>query len=129
MNSYQDFENFLSNLNKRPKLLLHSCCGPCSTAVLDLLLKYFDIDIYYYNPNIYPKEEYSKRLKEQERLGKELNTKVIETIYNNNSFKTIAKGLENELEGGQRCYKCIYQRMEQTCIYAKNNGYDYFSTT
>lgn len=129
MKNYNEFLNFLENLNYRPKLLLHSCCGPCSSSVIELLSKYFDIDVYYYNPNIYPKEEYVKRMNEQKRLLDILNINLIKGEYDENSYYEKIKGLENEPEGGKRCYKCIKMRMEKASIYAKNNGYDFFTTT
>ena len=129
MDNYKEFEKFLNNLDYRPKLLLHSCCGPCSSSVLELLTKYFDVDIYYYNPNIYPLEEYNKRLGVQKELLDKLNIKLIEGNYDYNSFLSIVKGLENEPEGGLRCRKCIAMRMEDSIKYAKDNNYDYFTTT
>lgn len=131
MQSYKEFEEFLKNLKERPKLLLHSCCGPCSSAVLELLNKYFEVDIYYYNPNIYPEEEFVKRSNTQEKLLKRLNDKVnfIEGEYDYNLYKKTVSGLENEKEGGLRCKKCINLRMEEACRYAKEKGYDFFTTT
>ena len=131
MNSYKEFEKFLEKLKERPKLLLHSCCGPCSSSVLELLVKYFDIDVYYYNPNIYPEEEFTKRKEEQEKLLKKLdkNIKFIEGNYNYKLYKDCVKGLEAEKEGGLRCKSCINLRMEETARYAKENGYNYFTTT
>ena len=129
--NYKDFEVFLKKLDYRPKLLLHSCCGPCSSSVLELLLNYFDVDVYYYNPNIYPVTEFVKRSNTQESLLKKLNssTKFIEGEYDYNLYKKTVSGLENEKEGGLRCKKCINLRMEEACKYAKENGYDFFTTT
>lgn len=130
MNSYKDFEQFLFSLDKRPRLLLHSCCGPCSSSVLELLCKYFDIDVFYYNPNIYPYEEYLKRESEQIKLLSNLsNINFIKCNYDEEEYNNIVSGLENEPEGGSRCYKCIYMRMRKTALYAKENNYDYFTTT
>ena len=131
MNSYKEFEKFLESLDKRPKLLLHSCCGPCSSSVLELLIKYFDIDVLYYNPNIYPEKEFIKRKNEQEKLLKKLdkNIRFIEGNYNYDLYRKSIKGLESEKEGGLRCKECIRLRMEKTAKYAKENGYDYFTTT
>ena len=129
MNNYKEFKEFLENLTYRPKLLLHSCCGPCSTSVLERLSKYFDIDIYYYNPNIYPEAEYIKRLEEQEKLLKELNINLIKGNYNYDLFLSTVKGLEKEKEGGSRCFSCMKMRMENSCLYAKEKGYDFFTTT
>ena len=129
--SYKDFESFLNNLDYRPKLLLHSCCGPCSSSVLELLVKYFDIDVYYYNPNIYPESEFIKRRNEQEKLLKALDQSInfIEGEYDYNLYKKTVSGLEDEKEGGLRCKSCINLRMEKACIYAKEHNYDYFTTT
>lgn len=131
MNTYKDFEIFLSNLKEKPKLLLHSCCGPCSTSVLELLCKYFVVDIYYYNPNIYPKEEYQKREEEQQKIISLLKDKIgfIKCNYHTNEYYKAISGLEEEKEGGSRCQKCIYLRMEKACKYAKENNYDFFTTT
>ena len=129
MTNYKEFENFLKSLDKRPKLLLHSCCGPCSTSVIELLSKYFDIDVYYYNPNIYPEDEFIKRKEEQKRLLSSLGIKYIEGEYDYNLFKEKTAGLEPEPEGGARCKACINFRMEETSKYAKDNGYDFFTTT
>ena len=129
MNNYKEFLSFINNLDYRPKLLLHSCCGPCSTSVLELLTNYFDIDVFYFNPNIYPQDEYIKRKEEQKRLLKELNIKFIEGDYDQDLYNKEIKGLENEPEGGIRCKACINYRMLVTCLYAKKNKYDYFTTT
>ncbi len=121
------------NENKLPTLLLHSCCGPCSSYVLEYLNKYFKITILYYNPNIYPYNEYKKRLDEQIRLINELNVQnkinILECNYDNNEYENIVKGLENEKEGGSRCHKCYKLRLEKTAQLAKENDFDYFSTT
>lgn len=129
--SYKEFEEYLKKLDKKPTLLLHSCCGPCSSSVLTLLVNYFKVDVYYYNPNIYPESEFIKRKNEQERILKELdnNIKFIEGIYDYNLYKEMVKGQENEKEGGLRCKTCIRLRMEEACNYAKEKGYDFFTTT
>ena len=122
----------ISNLDTRPKLLLHSCCGPCSTAVLSFLVPYFDITVLYYNPNIEPYEEYLKRKNEQIRFIKEYQHKEINFLdcdYDNESFRNKVKGLEHEKEGGARCPVCYRIRLEFTAIKAKEMGYDYFGTT
>ncbi len=112
---------------------MHACCGPCSSYVLEYLSQYFDIDIYYYNPNIDTIEEFDKRTKEVQRLVKTAtfirNTEVIVAPYEKELFEEIAKGLEHEKEGGARCKKCYYLRLEKTSKYAKEHNYDYFSTT
>ena len=129
MDNYKDFISFINNLDYRPKLLLHSCCGPCSTSVLELLTKYFDVYVFYFNPNIYPENEFIKRKEEQKRLLKELNVSFIEADYDTELYDKEIKGLENEPEGGIRCRACINYRMLITSLYAKNNNYDYFTTT
>ena len=131
INNYKDFETFLNNLSFKPKILLHSCCGPCSTSVLEYLSKYFTIDLYYYNPNIYPFDEYLKRKTTQIELLEKLPFKVgfIEAPYDEQEYNKAIKGLETEKEGGLRCEKCIAYRMKKACLYAKENNYDYFTTT
>lgn len=129
MKTYKDFLKFLDNLDYRPKLLLHSCCGPCSSSVLELLTKYFEVTLLYYNPNIYPEEEYIKRLGEQKKLLEKLNIKLISGDYNYELYKDKVKGLEDEKEGGLRCDKCIEMRMEKACLMAKEMGFEYFTTT
>ncbi len=115
----------------KPKLLLHSCCAPCSTYVLQYLSNFFNIEIYFFNPNIFPKEEFLNRLKEQIRLVKEmgLNYKVIDEDYNANEFYSTVKGVENLGEGSVRCHKCFSLRLEKCAIYAKKHDFDYFTTT
>ncbi len=116
----------------KPKLLLHVCCAPCSSYVLTYLCDYFDITILYYNPNISPYEEYEKRLNEAKRLVKELNKEnihIMECDYENEKFENIAKGLEDAPEGGIRCRKCYKLRIEKAAKYAKENNFDYFTTT
>ena len=115
----------------KPKLLLHSCCAPCSSAILEFLQNYFDITVYFYNPNITFEEEYYKRLNEQREYHEKrgYSIKVIEGNYNpkEDFFKQV-KGLEDRREGGERCFKCYTLRMEATVQKAKELGFDYFST-
>lgn len=115
----------------RPKLLLHSCCAPCSSYVLEYLTKYFDITVYYYNPNISPEKEYIHRVEEIKRLISEMCPQVdfIEGKYEPERFYEMAKGLENEPERGARCHKCYRMRMEESAKAAKKYGCDYFTTT
>ena len=128
-------EKIIENLPKDhvPTLLLHSCCAPCSSYVLELLSNYFEITIVYYNPNIYPKEEYDKRFGEIDKVLKEIYAKnpisVLEVGYDSDSFDEISKGLEEELEGGIRCHKCYYLRMEKVASLACELHFDYFTTT
>lgn len=120
-------------LNTKPKLLLHSCCAPCSTHCIQTLTPYFDITILYYNPNIEPYEEYLKRKEEEIRFINEFpHTNIIDIMdcdYDNDLFNEMSKGLELEPERGARCIKCYYLRLNKTAQEAKNNNYDYFATT
>ncbi|MCT4662220.1 MAG: epoxyqueuosine reductase QueH [Tissierellales bacterium] len=117
---------------EKPTLLLHSCCAPCSTAVLERLIENFDIKIYYYNPNTYPENEYYKRLEELKsyllEYHKDSEIEVIESEYVADEFFNKIKGLENEAEGGKRCYACYELRMEATASLAEKMGFDYFTT-
>lgn len=128
-------EKLIENLPKNhiPSLLLHACCAPCSSYVLELLSNYFKITIVYYNPNIYPKSEYDKRYREIDKVLEGINAKnpisVLEVEYDQESFEKISKGLEKENEGGVRCHKCYYLRMEKTASLAEYLHYDYFTTT
>lgn len=125
-------DEIINSLTYRPKLLLHSCCAPCSTYVLSYLNNYFDITIYYYNPNIHPEEEYIKRLNEQVKLVNEVyknKINVIKEIYDPIDYFNKIKGHENDKEGGERCHICYKIRMEKCAKYAKENGYDFFTTT
>lgn len=119
--------------NETPTLLLHSCCAPCSSYVLEYLSQYFKITIFYYNPNIFPEEEYKKRVEEQKRLISQLPTKnpvsFIEGEYIPQDFYNMAKGMEDLKEGGERCFKCYRLRLEKTAKLAKEQEFDYFTTT
>ena len=119
--------------NKRPTLLLHACCAPCSSYVLEYLSLYFDITIFFYNPNISPESEYTFREQELMRLIKEMplpsNVKMLSAEYKPADFYDMAKGLEALAEGGERCKKCYRLRLSKTAKIAKENGFDYFSTT
>ena len=114
---------------KGKKLLLHSCCAPCSTACIERVKPYFDLTVYYYNPNIDGANEFNKRATEQERLCSLLGVNFVEEKYSQAEFFSCVKGLENALEGGARCDKCFYLRLKKTAEYAKENGYDLFATT
>ena len=111
------------------KLLLHSCCGPCSTQVIDVLKNDYDLTIYYYNPNIDTDEEYQHRLYEQKRFCKEVGIEVLEDGYNPQEFLDCARGLEKEKEGGARCAVCFKLRLSKTAEKAKQLEYDCFGTT
>ncbi len=118
---------------KRPSLLLHACCAPCSSYVLEYLASYFDITVLYYNPNISPESEYFIRSEELDRLISEMpeaiNVRAVTAPYTPSDFENIAKGLESVPEGGSRCFKCYRLRLEYAARYAKENGFDYFTTT
>lgn len=111
------------------KLLLHSCCGPCSTQVIDLLRKDYDITIFYYNPNIDTLEEYNHRLSEQKRFCQEVGVPVIEEGHKPEEFLSRVCGLEGEPEGGARCSVCFRIRLERTAQKARELGFDLFGTT
>lgn len=115
----------------RPSLLLHACCAPCSSYVLEYLNEYFNITLYYYNPNISPESEYSFRISELHRLVSEMNidVEIIDGEYTPEVFNEITMGLENEPEQGARCMKCYRLRLEHTAKLAKEWGFDYFTTT
>lgn len=137
MENYQKLlEKMLAKIDSSqpPKrLLLHSCCAPCSSYCLEYLSQYFSITIFYYNPNIAPEEEYRMRVEEQKRLISQLPAKYpisfIEGKYDPERFYDIAKGLEKVPEGGERCFRCYRLRLEEAAIEAKKGGYDYFATT
>ena len=129
----EDIIDKFKDCNKKPSLLLHVCCAPCSSYVLEYLNEHFEITLYYYNPNISPESEYEKRANELNRLIGEMpldtvNAPVIER-YDNAEFEAAIKGLENEPEGGRRCAVCYKLRLEAAAKYAKAHGFDYFCTT
>ena len=116
----------------RPSLLLHACCAPCSTAVLEILDKYFELTIYFYNPNISPEKEYFFRLDELKKLLPRMGVGDIDVVspeYDATIFEETAKGLEDAPEGGERCRRCYRLRLESTMSYAAENGFDYVTTT
>ena len=140
INYQKELEKTLSiietNSQSPPRLLLHSCCAPCSSYVLEYLSRYFEITVLYYNPNIFPKEEYTYRIEEQQRLITAMNDKgkgypisMIATDYEPEAFYEIAKGLEQEPEGGERCFRCYELRLREAANYAKKGAFDYFTTT
>lgn len=118
---------------KVPSLLLHSCCAPCSSYVIEYLSNYFNITVFYYNPNIYPEREYVKRVEEEKNFISRFKTKYkvdfIEGYYDVEKFYSSVKGFEDEKEGGERCFRCYELRLKESAIVAKNKGYDYFTTT
>lgn len=134
MKNYQkQLETLISNIDKsnKPKLLLHACCAPCSSYVLEFLSDYFDITLFFYNPNISPKSEFNYREEELTRLIKEmkLKIKIVTPEYNDKEFYEIVKGYEDLPEGNERCFKCYELRLHKACEYAKKESFDYFTTT
>ena len=123
----------LSQQEKIPTLLLHSCCAPCSSYVLEYLSNYFGITVFYYNPNIYPDEEYEMRVREQQRFIRAIPAEhpidFIEGAYDKERFYEMARGLEAVPEGGQRCFQCYELRLREAGELAKARGFDYFTTT
>ncbi len=118
---------------KTPRLLLHSCCAPCSSYVLEYLSSYFSITVFYYNPNIYPPEEITKRAAEQKRLISQLPAvhpiTYLEGSYDPQSYYQAIKGHEQDREGGERCFLCYHLRLKEAAKLARSEGYDYFTTT
>ena len=116
---------------KRPRLLLHVCCAPCSSYCMEYLTEYFDVTLLFYNPNMDSAEEYDKRSSELERLVREASfpVEVIIKDYDPAAFREISKGLESVPEGGERCFKCYELRMREAASYAAQQGFDYFTTT
>lgn len=118
---------------KVPRLLLHSCCAPCSSYCLELLFQHFEITVLYYNPNIYPPEEYFMRAEEQERFINSFPAKHMITYaegeYDTEKFYAMAKGMEQLPEGGERCFACYELRLREAAEYAKKYGFDFFTTT
>ena len=115
----------------KPTLLLHACCAPCSSYCIEYLNEHFDITLLFYNPNIYPAEEYGHRVSELKRLVKEMGlpSPVLECENDTESFYALAKDRENVREGGARCFDCYRLRLEKTAALAKEKGFDYFTTT
>lgn len=135
-NYQKELDRLLQNIEKEnrvPRLFLHSCCAPCSSYVLEYLSVYFEITLFFYNPNISPREEYEKRVQELRRMTEEMKFRhpvhVKEGVYRPEDFYEMAKGLENVPEGGERCFRCYRLRMEEAAKLAKEGKYDYFTTT
>lgn len=135
-NYQRELDQIIEKIRKEeeaPTLLLHSCCAPCSSYVLEYLAEYFQITVFYYNPNIYPDEEYEKRVKEQQRFIKSLPVRYpvafIEGEFEKDKFYEAVKGLEKEKEGGERCFVCYRLRLEKTAELAAKLNMDYFTST
>ena len=133
MNYQVVLDETLKNLGGKKKLLLHACCAPCSSYVIEYLSDFFDITILYYNPNIDTVDEFNYRLSELKRFVDGFKTKnkveVISLGYDSSDYLNEIKGLEGEKEGGRRCLKCFYLRLRKSALYAKENNFDYFTTT
>ena len=136
INYQKELDKLIAEFEKEgqvPSLLLHSCCGPCSSYCIEYLSQFFSITVFYYNPNIYPDEEYYHRVKEQQRFINEFPAKhkvsFIEGDYDTDRFYEMAKGLENEPEKGARCHKCYDLRLRRTAEVALEKGFDFFTTT
>lgn len=139
-NYQKELDRILQNLERegrRPSLLLHSCCAPCSSYVLEYLSRYFDITLLYYNPNIYPPEEYQERVLEQQRLIREMEedqslggrVRFLEGTYRPEDFYQKVRGHEGDREGGERCFLCYEMRLREAASMAAAGGFDYFTTT
>ncbi len=137
VNYQKELDKLLAGLGETvPKLFLHSCCAPCSSYCLEYLCQYFEITVFYFNPNISEQAEYRKRVEEQKRLiaayneeGKGHPISVVEGDYEPARFYEVAKGYEQCPEGGERCFRCFELRLRETAVRAKKGAYDYFATT
>ena len=142
VNYQKELEKILNTLQEKgeaapdyrpPRLFLHSCCAPCSSYCLEYLCRYFLITVFYYNPNIYPESEYTKRILEQQKLISEMHFKnsvsFLAGSYDKEQFYEMAKGLEEVKEGGERCMKCYEMRLKKTAQKAAEGGFDFFTTT
>lgn len=136
MNYQKELDKTLERLDKEakaPTLLLHSCCAPCSSYVLEYLSQYFQITVFYYNPNIYPESEYTKRILEQQTLIGQMKSKhpisFMAGAYDKERFYAMAEGMEALKEGGARCMKCYELRLREAAEVAKKGNFDYFTTT
>lgn len=135
-NYQKELDRLIENITKEgkvPRLFLHSCCAPCSSYVLEYLSEYFEITVFFYNPNISLEEEYRKRVEEIKRLVREMklahSVHIEEGSYDPQVFYERVKGMEKLPEGGERCFKCYRLRMEEAAKAARDGGYDYFTTT
>lgn len=136
MNYQRELDALLARLEKSggvPRLLLHSCCAPCSSYVLEYLSDHFEITVLYYNPNIFPESEYTKRILEQQTLIEEMETKYPVSFlaghYDREKFYEMAAGMEHLKEGGERCAGCYELRLREAAQVARSGGFDYFTTT
>lgn len=137
-NYQKELDNIVKSIEETqrtevPKVFLHSCCAPCSSYCLEYLSNFFEVTVFYYNPNIYPEEEYRKRVIEQQEFIKKFPAKhkisFVEGEYEADKFYQTVKGLEQIPEGGERCFACYRLRLQEAYDYAKDKGFDYFTTT
>ena len=135
-NYQKELESLTEKLEKEkrmPTLLLHSCCAPCSSYVIEYLSRYFEITVFYYNPNIFPAEEYWKRVEEQKRFIEQIECqnpiRFLEGTFDPERFYAMAEGLEEIPEGGERCFRCYRLRLEETARREAEGKFDYFTTT
>ena len=129
-NYQKELDAVVARLTDKPRLLLQSCCGPCSTYVLSYLKQYFDITLLYYNPNIQPRAEYDLRLENQRKvLAAMPEVHILECAYDGEAYNAAVRGLEGEPEGGARCTVCFRLRLEETARMAAEGKFDYFCTT
>lgn len=136
INYQKELEKLLAQLEaeqRAPSLLIHSCCAPCSSYVLEYLSEYFKITVFYYNPNIYPESEYTKRIAEQQKLIRDMEFRYPVSFlagkYDKEKFYEMAAGMEDLKEGGARCMKCYELRLSEAAGQAAAGGFDYFTTT
>ena len=136
VNYQKELEKLLKQLGEEqrvPSLMIHSCCAPCSSYVLEYLSEYFKITIFYYNPNIYPESEYTKRILEQQKLIRDMKFRYpisfLAGKYDKEKFYEMAAGMEDLKEGGARCMKCYELRLTETARQAVAGEFDYFTTT
>lgn len=113
----------------KPRLLLHSCCGPCSSYVLEYLSRHFELTVLFYGPNIQPEEEYALRLEHQMKVLEHVKADFMPCDYDGEAFEAIVRGYEQEIEGGERCTRCFALRIEETARRAAEGGFDYYCTT
>lgn len=113
----------------KEKLLLHICCAPCAIYPLTVLLERFNVTLVFYGPNIYPEEEYIKRLESARQMAKRIDVPLVELDYDTNEWYSLVKGFENEPEGGDRCNICYRMRLDRAAGFAKENSHKYFTTT
>ena len=135
-NYQKELEKIIAHLDKSKKVFMHSCCAPCSSYCMEYLRQYFDLTVFYYNPNIMQESEYRKRVEEQQRLINYYNQKeglnkisFLEGIYDPENYISAVKGMEDAPERGPRCTECFLLRLEETAKVAKQMGMDYFTTT